>query len=149
VKPVVSVTYKSNVRGLTKEVDERLERIVGRAAQDGSVFVRTNSDPPVAAFATQGDEANGIVRASVYVLRRDFWATMFDKGTLGKRVVPLEQPGRRRMTWTSHHRTSRKEFIAHRHPLALARGGIEPQYFLIRGKRLSEEKLGEYLIDGL
>jgi hypothetical protein len=147
IRPVVSSSYKSNVKGLGKELDERIERIVARAARDGSAHVRSTTKPPINAFATGAETSGRIVRAAVIVSKAQWWATIFDKGSLGKRVIPLKQPGRREMQWKIKRRG--RAYTARRSQQALAAGGIEPQYFLIRGKRLAERKLREYLIRGL
>lgn len=139
--------YVSNVRGLAKEVDERLERIVGRAARDGAAKVRAVSEPSFEARASDAESAGGQVRAVVFTPRAEFWVPMFDKGTLGKRELPLKQPGRQEKEWKVRRRG--KLYKARRSAQAMRDGGLEPQYFMIRGKREAEQRLATYLRRGI
>jgi len=143
MRPTVSAKYTSNMAKATKDLDRKLERIVARCAREGALVVRVSSYPPVSAHATGGETTGSLVEAGVFISKAQWWATMFDKGTLGQRRVPLEQPGRRKLTW----KISRggKVYVAKRSPEALVVGGIDPQYFLVRGKRHAEAKLIEYL----
>lgn len=140
-------TYRSNVKGLGKELDERLERIVARAARDGAREVTALSDPHVAAFAASAESSGGTVTARVFVARTDWWAQIFDSGALGKRKLPLKQPGRREKEWQIRRRG--RKYKAHRSATALAKGGIAPQYFFIRAKRHAERQLAGYLRRGI
>jgi hypothetical protein len=147
---VIKVTrsrYQSNVKGLGKELNEKLERIVSRAARDGARRVSQLSDPRVQAFGSDGSTSAGVVSSRVFVARNDWWAQIFDTGSLGKRQIPLEQPGRRESRWTVERRG--KTYTAHRSAKALASGGIRPQYFLIRSRRHAEHQLAGYLRRGL
>jgi hypothetical protein len=139
--------YESNVRGLRKEVDARLERIVARAARDGAAKVRTISDPSFNARASEAETVGGQIRSVVTTPRAEFWVPMFDRGTLGQREVPLKQPGRQEREWKVRRRG--KVYKARRSQQAMHDGGIEPQYFMIRGKREAEQKLGGYLRRGI
>lgn len=139
--------YQSNVQGLSKEINARLERIVARSARDGARAVTALSDPPVSAFASEGEQFGGGVRARVFVARNDWWAQIFDSGSLGKRELPLKQPGRREKEWQIRRRG--KTYKAHRSSAALVSGGIPPQYFFIRAKRVAEQQLATYLRRGL
>lgn len=159
----VDTYYKSDVRELQKNLDAKLERIVARAARDGARAVRSLSDPPVKAYSAEGKETAGKVTARVYVGRNDWWAQIFDTGSLGKRKLPLKQPGRQEKSWPVKRRSTRRvsrsgvatgrrgspEFIAYRSAQALQSGGIEPQYFFIRAKRFAEQQLGKYLHNSL
>ena len=140
-------TYVSNVRGLGKELDAKLERIVARAARDGARKVTELSDPPIRAHATSGDEQNDVVSARVFAPSSQWWAGIFDKGSLGKRKVPLKQPGRQERSWKVRRRG--KTYAAYRSAKALKTGGIAPQYFFIRAKRHAEQRLAQYLRNGL
>lgn len=139
--------YESNVRGLGKELDAKLERIVARAARDGAAHVRATSKPSVSAFASEGETSGGTISSRVFVSISDWWAQIFDTGALGKRKLPLKQPGRREKEWKTRRRG--KTYTAHRSSKALASGGIAPQYFFIRSKRHAEQKLRGYLRNGL
>lgn len=139
--------YQSNVKGLGKELNDRLERIVARAARDGARRATELSDPHVAAFASPGESSGGQVTARVFVGRGDWWAQIFDTGALGKRKLPLKQPGRREKEWQIRRRG--KTYKAHRSATALAAGGIAPQYFFVRAKRHAERQLAVYLRNGL
>lgn len=141
--------YRSNVKRLQKEIDAKLERTVARAARDGAEEVRALSRPSVNARATSGETSGGRVRAAVVTPRSQFWSVMLDKGTLSKRVVPLDPDTNRRASWRVRASRRRKEFRAVRHQEALRSGGIKPQYFLIRGKRHAEQRLGDYLRRGI
>lgn len=140
--------YQSNVKGLGKELDERLERIVARAARDGARrMVGAMSDPPITAYATSGTASAGVVTARVFVARNEWYAQIFDTGALGKRKLPLKQPGRRENEWKIRRRG--KTYLAHRSAAALQAGGVHPQYFFIRSKRYAEQRLATYLRRGL
>ena len=139
--------YVSNVRGLGDELDAKLERIVARAARDGARKVTELSDPPIRAHATSGEEQAGIVSARVFAPSSQWWAGIFDKGSLGKRQIPLKQPGRQERSWKVRRRG--KAYAAHRSAQALKTGGVVPQYFLIRSKRYAERRLAQYLRNGL
>ncbi len=140
-------TYRSNVRALGNDLDQKLERIVGRAARDGAAHTRGISRPPVSARAESAETSEGVISARVFVPRNEFWATMFDKGTLGKRRVPLKQPGRRERSWKV--RRGRQTYTAHRSAAALRAGGIPAQFFFARGKRHAQKQLAGYLRRGL
>jgi hypothetical protein len=140
-------TYKSNVRPLSRDLDRKLERIVARAAKDGARAVRVISEPTVDANATDAKTSKGVVSARVFVPGPQFWATMIDKGTLGKREIPLEQPGRRKQEWRIRRRG--RTYKARRSAEAIASGGIQPQYFMVRAKRYAESRLVDYLRNGL
>ena len=139
--------YTSNVRGLGKELDAKLERIVARAARDGARQVTALSDPPVSAYAAEAETSQGKITSRVFVARNQWWAQVFDTGALGKRKLPLKQPGRREKEWKIRRRG--KTYTAHRSAKALATGGIRPQYFFIRAKRYAERQLGQHLRRGL
>jgi len=149
VKPALSMTYKSNVAKVSADLRKQVAVFIEEAAQEGAAFIRSRSDPHVRTVVTkpQGD-ANGIITVGVFIPRDEFWATMFDKGTLSKRVVPLKQPGRRRSEWKVRRRGKNGrpvEYTAHRRGEALASGGITPEYFIVRGKRLAEHRLDELM----
>lgn len=141
------VRYESNVKGVGKDLDAKLERIVARAARDGARAVTALSDPPVNAHAGSAESSGGTVSARVFVSRGDWWAQIFDTGSLGKREIPLKQPGRREREWKIRRRG--KTYLAHRSAAALASGGIPPQYFFVRAKRHAERKLADYLRRGI
>lgn len=148
MKPVVTVSYKSNVAKVSADVHRQVAEFLERAAQDGAAVMRARSDPHVRTTVTKVEDTKGLVRVGVFIPRDEFWATMFDKGTLSERKVPLKQPGRRRMEWKVKRRGKNGrpvEFTAHRHGEALASGGIRPEYFIIRGKRTAEQRRDEYL----
>ena len=94
-----------------------------------------------------GQRQGGMVTARVFVGRNDWWAQIFDSGALGKRELPLKQPGRREKEWKIRRRG--KTYTARRSAAALAAGGIEPQYFFIRAKRHAERQLDEYVRRGI
>ena len=147
---VVSVRrtrYVSNVRGLGKELDAKLERIVARAARDGARHVEAISKPTVSVHATSAQTSGGKIEARVFVARTDWWAQIFDTGSLGKRKLPLKQPGRQEKTWKIRRRG--KTYTARRSQTALKAGGVPPQYFFIRGKRHAEQRLEQYLRRGV
>ena len=159
---VRSTPYKSNVRQLQKNIDARAERAVGQAARDAAAHTRAISQPSVSASATPAVTTGAVVIARVVVPGSEFWATMFDKGTLGKRELPLKQPGRREQSWEVRRRIrggntlrSRSQslrtvgYIADRQKEALESGGIEPQYFFVRGKRYGQKQIVRYLTNGL
>ena len=139
--------YVSNVRGVGKELDAKLERIVARAARDGARQVTALSNPPVRASASEGETTRGKISARVFVARGDWWAQIFDSGSLGKRELPLKQPGRREKEWRIRRRG--RTYLARRSATALATGGVRPQYFFIRAKRHAERQLGQYLRRGI
>lgn len=142
-------TYVSNVKGVGKELNEKLERIVGRAARDGAAVVRASSRPTVGARAMPAETRGSRVSAVVVTPSPQFWSVMLDKGTLSKRKVPLDPQTNRRPSWRVRASRRRKEHRAVRSHQALASGGIEPQYFMIRGQRHAEERLRHYLRNGL
>jgi hypothetical protein len=143
----VTTSYESNVNGLTRKMEKKLERIVARAARDGSAHIRSSTQPTINAYATEGFASKGVVQAGVWVSKSQWWAGIEDKGSLGKRKVPREPTGKRKSTWKIKRRG--RLYIAHRHPEALLYGGREPQYFLIRGKRVAERSLAKYVVGGL
>lgn len=139
--------YVSNVRGLGKELEADFERIVARAARDAAREVSALSEPTVQAFASEGETKGGTVSARVFVARNDWWAQIFDTGALGKRELPLAQPGRREREWKIRRRG--RSYRARRSAEALRSGGIAPQYFFVRAKRYGEQRLADYLRRGV
>lgn len=139
--------YQSNVKGLGKELNAKLERIVARAARDGARQVAVLSNPRITAHAAEGSTTAGVVSSRVFVSRSEWWAQIFDSGALGKRELPLKQPGRREREWKIRRRG--KTYVAHRTAAALRSGGVAPQYFFIRSKRHAERKLQDYLRRGI
>lgn len=155
------VTYKSNVKGLGDELDAKLLRIVRRSAAEGAAHTRVLW-PHVSARAQEATmTGSGVIVCPVTFPRSQFVAVMHDKGTLGKRKIPLKQPGRQETTWTAT-RTRRRgsktdrsysettsEVTYRRSSKALASGGLAPQYFFVRGKRHAQRSLAKHLLRGL
>jgi len=173
--------YTSNVRGLQADIDRKLLRIVKAAAVDGAQHIRVAS--PISARAgeptitTSGRSSasvkGGVIACLVTYPKTQFWGIMLDKGTLGKRTIPLKQPGRREATWKGRRRARRPttltesgyttsdkvsvkrpagggtEVTFHRSAEALASGGKSPEYYFIRGKRAAQRTLAKRLIRGL
>ena len=160
---VRSTPYKSNVRQLMKNIDARAERAVGQAARDGAAHTRAIAQPSVNASASAAETKGFVVSARVSVPADQWWASIFDRGSLGKRELPLKQPGRREDSWPVRRRVRRGDnslrvrsqtvrtvgYIADRQEEALESGGIEPQYFFIRGKRYGQKQIVRYLTNGL
>jgi hypothetical protein len=143
----IKVTRTSNVGQAKARMRKQTADILEQAAHEGARAAAWMSRPTIGFSVSQPQDKDGLITVRVSSNPRQFWGVMFDKGTLGKRKVPLTQPGRRRMQWKSHHRTSGKQFTAHRHAEALARGGIKPEYFIVRGKRKAEQRRDELLRD--
>ncbi len=155
--------YKSNVAQLRKQIDARAERAVSQAARDAANQARALSQPSVSANAAPAETKGFVISARVFVPADEFWAHMLDQGTLGKRQLPLKQPGRREDSWPVRRRVRRGDnslrarsqtlrtvgYIADRQQEALASGGIEPQYFFIRAKRYGEQQIAKYIANGL
>jgi hypothetical protein len=139
----VSAKYKSDVPQALARMRKQVGEILEQSARVGAATAARLSDPHVGFTVGEPEDRQGVITVVVYSNPAQFWAVMFDKGTLGSRKVSLKQPGRRRMQWTSHHRKSGKEFTARRHPDKLVRGGIEPEYFEIRGQRRAEQRRDE------
>lgn len=154
-------SYRSNVRQLTQDIGRKLESAVGKAAREASAETRSLSDPPVAARALPAETQAHIVVARVVVPAGQFWAQILDLGSLGKRTVPLKYPGKRESSWPVTRRLRRGsalarsgtirsvDYTADRTQEALSSGGIEPQYFFIRGKRFGQRRLLQHVRDAL
>lgn len=171
--------YTSNVTGLQRDIDRKLLRIVERAARDGAQVVRqrlTRVSPRVgdAKLTSAGPNFRaGVISCPVTVPANQFWAVMQDKGTLGKRKLPLKYPNKRKSTWHGQRRGARPatttaggyrvtdtvstrrpggggtDVTFHRTAEALDSGGMRPRYAYIRGQRQAERSLARYLIRGV
>ena len=158
VATVRATGYRSNVSEVQRRFDAKAKSAVYNAARDGARKTRALARPPGIARAVATyppEEIAGIISCRVVVPFGQFTAVMFDKGTLGKRKVPLDQgAARRRSSWPVRRRTTRSRegvarssatrtssYTAHRHPEALVSGGIPAQYFFIRGKRHAEQQI--------
>lgn len=172
------VAYTSNVKGLQADIDRKLLRIVKAATIDGAAHIRATS--PVSARAgeatlttTGRSITGGIVSCAAVYPANQFWGIMLDKGTLGKRKLPVKYPNKRKSTWQGKRRAARPKgstaggyttsdrvsikrpkgggttVTFHRHPETLARGGKAPEYFFVRGKRVAERTLAKRLLNGL
>lgn len=156
-------TYKSNTTYLGREIEAKLERIVRASAEEGASYASARANPDVRARAQKATNEYGIIRVAVTYPSTQFWATMLDRGTLGKRKYPVKQPGKRKSTWTARRKVKGTESVTaggystaasrevtyHRSGEALKSGGIRPQYFFVRGKNVAMKTLAKNLKNAL
>lgn len=167
------VVYKSNVKGLGAELDARLKRIVERSAREGATVGRALSKNVSMRSGQATEPRLGYIVCPVTVPARQFWSIMQDKGTLGKRELPLKYPNKRKSSWQGKRRAAKPTGITtagyttrdrvsirrpkgggttvdfHRNPKALVTGGMSPSYFYIRAQRHAERSLAKHLLNGL